>query len=173
MKRMGRRTFILLFVAIGALLVGAIIYIVFLLMASQPNASDEKPIIPVPLSQVCTDDMVRRVGQPIADSDIAAIRAVYDEFKDNTAYTGDATCNYIATRYFIAIGNVDEAKTSLNALKYAISAGGTVSMNFTPPAQPTEVLEQVIADIELKKDNGMSKTTAEELNEMDKVAPQQ
>ena len=46
-------------------------------------------------------------------------------------------------------------------------------MNFTPPAQPTEVLEEVIADIELKKDNGMSKTTAEELNEMDKVAPQQ
>ena len=36
-----------------------------------------------------------------------------------------------------------------------------------------EVLEQVIADIELKKDNGMSKTTAEELNEMDEVAPQQ
>lgn len=172
MKRMGRRTFIPIFVAIGAILIGAGVYVAFLLVTKQPDSSTTKPIEPVPLSNVCTDDMVRRVGQPIADSDIIVIRSVYDEFKTNPNYKGDATCNYIATRYFIATGNIEEAQIHLNALKYAISAGGIVSMNFTPPAQPTDEVEAMLETLKLIKQGSTQGISADELNRMDEMAPQ-
>lgn len=173
MRVVGKRIILAAIIAL-VLAVGAGVYAYW--QASHKNTVIQKKTIKVDsitITRVCTNAMVTRVGQAIADNDIPAMRTVYDEFKSNPSYTGDATCNYIATRYFIATGNSAEARKHLDALKLGISAGDVISKSFSPPAQPVDELEAMVKELSLiqQGSSGMS-TSSSELDEIDKRGPQ-
>lgn len=160
--------------ATAVILVASIVGYSFYQSAKKPTAVNKKtvPVSSIAITHVCTSDMVARAGGAIADNNIVGMRAVYEEFSKNTAYTGDATCNYIATRYYIAVGNEIEARKHLDALKLGMSAGDDVSKSFTPPAQPTSELEAMVGELTLIKNGSASmSTSATELDEIDKRAP--
>ena len=173
MRVVGKRIVLAAIIAL-VLAVSAGIYAYW--QASHKNTVVQKKTIKVDsitITRVCTNAMVTRVGQAIADNDIATMRTVYDEFKTNPSYAGDATCNYIATRYFIATGNSAEARKHLDALKLGISAGDVVNKSFTPPPQPVEELEAMVKELSLiqQGSSGMS-TSSSELDEIDKRGAQ-
>ena len=96
------------------------------------------------ISSVCTDDIIRTASPQIANNDITGLEKTANKIKSLENYRGDVNCNYILERYYIMIGDIDNAKSTLSDLRHTYASVGGYSLKFDPPAVAISSLEQFI-----------------------------
>lgn len=165
---MSKKYIVLIGACIGVLLLGASIWMLLswkLSSTPQPNKKSTPRI--VVLSDVCKADTIQKASESISNYDIPGVRAVAETILTQPNYQGDVNCDYIVARYYLMTGQVQQARDAIDTLEATMTAGGTYSTVFDPPALRAGDLRPSLEI--LHEQQQMSQPEQDDLDAVDKL----
>jgi hypothetical protein len=94
--------------------------------------------------QVCDAEIIRQASSAISENNLLGLGVIIENITDRDGYQNDIDCGYIVTRYYIATGQVELARTSLGKVEQQRAVGQLFSLEFDPPALSVESLRGLV-----------------------------
>ena len=167
MKKLPRsRKWLVIFVAAAVVVLGLVSAGIWWLSQYSATSDKKEASFNQPaLATVCDKVTIQSTGKPISDNDIVSLQAVADGILQKKNYSGDVNCNYILMRYYLMMGDVSNAKRTIDDLTYTYGHYGGYSTAFDPPAMSPAALKDAL-DVMIANNNESQKQD-DELNGLD------
>lgn len=136
----GHRRARLALITLGVLLLLAVAVVAFVIW--RQRASTEQAAN----GAICTSSLIEQASPAIANNDFDKLESLTTTITHRSGFADDVNCDYIVTRYYIAIGNTDQAQSSLNSLKQAY-VRHSYSTAFDPPAMSPNAIQASIDEM--------------------------
>lgn len=152
-------------------LLGLAVYVGVSMFAKNSTTKDNKPAksTAIVVASVCDEQMIIDASAVIANNDLGLFSTQTAKIMKLDNHQNDPNCEYILSRYYLAIGETDNAAKSIDQLQRVLSAGGVYSTSFNPPAVNVNDLRMILISQREKQDSKPTVDDGKELNDVDKM----
>lgn len=119
------------------------------------------------LASVCDDKLVVTASTALASYDLTTLRTTSSQVAAMDRHENDANCDYILTRYYLATGQPDKASSTIDQLQAVLSAGGSYSTLFDPPALNISDLRSILTTVRAQQKSGTTQVSGDDLTKID------